>query len=366
MHDKRILYIGPYRDFSGAGNAARNYIQALFENGHDICIAPVFYTGDIYPEHEISSDILPLEQNQLKSYDVIIQHCHPFDYVFNSKFDLNIGLYQFNSCSIHPSIISRLKLMDRIIVNSSFNHKVLYNIFPLNNINVVPELIDHRLKENEYLEYSWLKTSHKPIVFYTIGDFVDRKNIQQIIKAFIYLFNHDDNVELVIKTKSHHSHKQKDLINKELEYNINKIYSTIRKDKKNAKQPKIMIGQFDYKHILSLHHNSNIFISTSMAENFGYCALEAALFDNYVIVNENSSIAEISDSFIKTQSKPTQTNDSYTSNFIDNSIKDFWYETNFDHLCQNMLKAYYMAIAKPKNSYNLTPYYYNNANNILI
>jgi len=363
---KKILYIGPYRDFSGAGNSARNYIQALFENGHDVCIAPVFYTGDIYPEQEISSDILPLENNQLKSYDIIIQHCHPFDYVFDSKFDLNIGLYQFNSCSIHPSIISRLLLMDRIIVNSSFNHKVLYDLFPLSNINIVPELIDYRLKNNQYIEYSWLKNTNKPVVFYTIGDFIDRKNIQQIIKAFIYLFDNNDDVELIIKTKPHHLHKQKDLINKEIEYVINKIYHTVRKDKTNTKAPKIMIGQFEYKHLLSLHHNSNIFINTSMAENFGYTALEAALFDNYLIVNENCSVSEISDRCIKTKSTPIQTNDSYTSNFIDNTIKDFWYEINFDNLCENMLKAYYKAISEPKTNHDLTKYYYNNVNSILI
>lgn len=364
MH-KKILYIGPYREFTGAGNAARNYIQALFESGHDVCIAPIFYTGEIYPENEISSNILPLETNYLKKYDIVIQHCHPFDYVFSSKFEQNIGLYQFNCSSIHTSLTNRLKLMDKIIINSNFNYKILYDLYPFNNIVFLPELIDHKLKTKKHIEYNWLKTKSKPIVFYTIGDFIERKNIYQIIKAFIHTFDIEDNVELVIKTKSHHSHKQYDLINKEIEYTINKIYATLRKDKKVSKQPKIMIGQFEYDHLLALHHNSNIYIDASMAENFGYAVLEAALFDNYLIVNENSSTKEISDQCIKTQSRPIQTIDSYTSNFIDNTINNFWYDINFDSLCENMLKAYYMAIVKPKITHDISRYHYSRIESIL-
>lgn len=367
MAYKNILYIGPYREFTGAGHTARNYIQALFEAGHDICIAPIFYTGEIYPENEISSDILPLETNYLKTYDTVIQHCHPFDYVFSAKFQQNIGLYQFNSGNIHPSISNRLRLMDKIIVNSKFNHQILYNIYPFNNVYVVPELINHKLKDKKYIEYSWLQTKNKPVVFYTIGDFIERKNINQIIKAFIYTFSMDDNVQLIIKTKQHHSHKQKDLINKEIEYSINKIYSILRKNKKDVHAPKIMIGQFEYDHILALHQNSNIYVDASMAENFGYSTLEASMMGNYLIVNENSSSSEISDNCIKTQSKPIQTNDSYASNFIDNTIKNFWYEINFDSLCENMLKTYHKAMVTPKIIHNnLDKYYYSNVESIII
>lgn len=366
MDSKNILYIGPYREFTGAGHTARNYIQALFEAGHDICIAPIFYTGEVYPENEISSDILPLETNYLKRYDVVIQHCHPFDYIFSSKFEQNIGIYQFNCANIHPGIINRLKLMDRIVINSKFNHKVLHDAYPLNNIHVVPELIDHKIKDRQYVEYSWLKTKNKPIIFYTIGDFIERKNIHQIIKAFIHTFHKNDNVQLIIKTKPHFSHKQHNLINQEIEYTINKIYSILRKNKNDINQPKIMVGQFEYDHLLALHQNANIYIDASMAENFGYSVLEAATMDNYLIVNENSSTSEISDKSIKTRSRPIQTNDSYSSNFIDNTINNFWYEVDFNHLCKNMLRAYHEAIVAPEIPHNLKKYNYSNVESMIL
>jgi glycosyltransferase involved in cell wall biosynthesis len=367
MHkNKNILYIGPYREYSGAGNAARNYIQALYEFGHDVCIAPIFYTGETYPENEISSDILPLENNHLKRYDVVIQHCHPFDYVYSNKFEMNIGLYQFSSDSVKPAIVSRLMMMDRIILNSEHNKKIIDSLSSSINSIVVPELIDINLKNESYIEYSWLKRQPNPIVFYTIGDFIERKNIQDIIRAFLYTFRDNENVELIIKTKPHYSHKQQDFINKELEYYIDKIYASLRMDKKNNKQPKIMVGQFDYRYLLALHKNSNIYIDASMAENFGYTCLEASLFDNYLIVNENSSTMEISSASFPTTSRPVSVLDSYTANFVDNTVEDFWYHINFEDLCKNMMKAYLQAVVSPKQKHDLSRYEYKNIESMII
>ena len=156
----RILYIGPYREFSGAGNSARNYIRALYHAGHDVCIAPIYITGDIYPENEISSEILPLENNFHKKYDIIIQHCHPFDYIEDKRFDLNIGIFQFNTINLHKYLRSRLQLTDRIVVNSKRNYRTLSSLLPdqdQSKVRYIPELIDTSLKDNTYTTYDWIK-----------------------------------------------------------------------------------------------------------------------------------------------------------------------------------------------------------------
>lgn len=365
--NKNILYIGPYREFGGAGNSARNYIQALFESGHDVCIAPIFYTGDTYPENEISSDILPLENNTLRNYDIVIQHCNPFDYVYSNKFDINIGIYQFNSGVINNSILSRLNLMDRIVVNSTFNFNVINKSAKqelVDKILVCPELIDTRLKNKEYPEYPWI--NHNSVVFYTIADLIERKNIQKIITAFLYTFGTEDKAELIIKTKPHYSHRENDLVNKEIQYMIDKIYKTLRLDKNHCKQPKIMVGAFEHRAVLGVHKNANIYIDASMAENFGYSVLEAALFDNYLIVNENSSTSEISSSCLLTESRPINITDSYTNTFMENTIDQYWYDVDFHHLCSNMQTAYFSGLGNKCVSHDLSKYAYKNVENILI
>lgn len=365
---KKILYIGPYREFSGAGVAARNYIQALFEAGHDVCIAPIYYIGDVYPEQEISSDILSLENNYLFKYDIVIQHCHPFDYVYSSQFEKNIGIYQFNSGNVNPALVSRLDLMDEIIVNSEFNKRALNQICRTSvsdKIKVVPELIDINLVDQKYIEYPWKKNQKNSVVFYTIGDFIERKNLNKIIKAFVYTFNDYDNAELVIKTKPHHSHHELDIINKELEYSIDKIYRSLRIDKKSTKQPKIMVGPFEYQYLLALHKNANIYVDASMAENFGYSVLEAALFGNYLIVNENSSAFEISENAFATPSRAVQTEDSYTANVIENTIDNYWYDIHFEELCENMQKAYNIALCNNKTNHDINRFTYKEINAII-
>lgn len=364
---KNILYIGPYREFGGAGNSARNYIQALFESGHDVCIAPIFYTGDTYPENEISSDILPLENNHLKHYDIVIQHCNPFDYVYSNKFDINIGIYQFNNSTLNNSVLSRLNLMDRIVVNSNFNFDVINRSAKqelIDKVLVCPELINLNLKDKQYIKYPWINPNS--VVFYTIADLIERKNIQKIITAFLYTFRTEDSAELIIKTKPHYSHREKDLVNKEIHYMIDKIYRILRLEKNQCKQPKIMVGSFEYEAVLSVHNNANIYVDASMAENFGYSVLEAALFDNYLIVNENSSTAEISSSCFLTESRSINTIDSYTNMFMENTIDQYWYDVDFHHLCSNMQTAYLSALGNKCVSHDLTKYGYQNVENILI
>lgn len=365
--NKNILYIGPYREFSGAGNSSRRYIEALHQNGHDVCIAPIFYSGEIYPEQDISSEILPLEHNYLKSYDIVIQHCHPFDYCYSNKFEKNIGIFQFNAATLSPSITSRLKILDEIVVNSNFNKSII-NSFRHNNqlnIKVFPELIDENLKNKNYVDYQWLPEKNKPLIFYTIGDMTNRKNIEKIILAFLYTFNKSDNVELLIKTKSHFSHDKENIIHKEMEYALNKCYRILRKNKKDLKNPKIMIGQFDYSSILSMHKNCNCYIDASKAENFGYPVLEAALFNNYIICNENSSTKEISDKSYLVSSIEEDVVDPDTPNFIYNRLGDQWYNVSFIDLCSKMGEVFRCFQSQENIEHNLDNYFYSKIDGLL-
>lgn len=366
VNKKKILYIGPYREFSGAGNSARKYIEALHRGGHDICISPIFYTGEIYPENDISSDILPLESNYLNSYDIIIQHCHPFDFNYDHNFSKNIGIFQFNSCQLSPSLGSRLNLMDEIIVNSEFNeHVIKKSRLDINKkIKIVPELIDTNIIYQKYNEYEWI--DKKSCVFYTIGDMTNRKNIEKIILAFLYSFNQRDSVELVIKTKPHFSHRDANIVYKEIEYILSKCYRILRKNKEELKQPKIMVGAFQEHHLNSIHYNCNCYIDASKAENFGYSVLEAATFGNYIITNKNSSTSGISNKTISTQSQKINIIDPDTPSFVYNRLEDYWYDIDIIELSNNMKKVALKYQCDQEISHEISQYDYSNIEKLLI
>jgi|LakMenE01Jun11ns_1017448.scaffolds.fasta_scaffold9958414_4 glycosyltransferase involved in cell wall biosynthesis len=365
INKHRILYIGPYREFSGAGQSARNYIRALYHAGHDICIAPIFTTGDIYPENEISSEILPLENNYLKKYDILIQHCHPFDYIQDSRFDLNIGLFQFNTQNLHKILRSRFNLVDRIIVNSKLNHRVLNDIV-LNSdtkVKYVPELIDLSLKDNSYQKYDWLQKKD-PYVFYGIGDFIHRKNFISLISAYIHTFRKDDNVQLIVKTKPHHLHNNHEILCKEIDYEVSRIYDANKISKESAPDIKMMIGKFEYYQLLKLHYNGNCFVDVSMGENFGYSVLESALFNNDIIVNKHIGSSEIVGSSYTVNANICNVYDPYTKSFIDNTIDHKWMSVDYEDLCYKM-KLAWLNRYNTNNQYDLDQFSYSRVNELI-
>lgn len=363
MNYKKILYIGPYREFGGAANSSRNFIHALHRAGHDVCIAPIYTTGDIYPENEISSEILPLENNFLKSYDIVIQHCHPCEYVYKSGWSLNIGVFQFDSFLLPHTLSSRLKLVDRIVVNSMNNYNVVQKILIDHEIKYCPELINEELVHQSYKKYEWanMDLNYK---FYLIGDFVNRKNFIKAISGYISAFTKYDNVELILKTKPHYTHNNDQVLHKELEYELEKIYNANKLKKADAPQIKIMIGKFNYHDLLTLHYNANCFIDISMGENFGYSTLEAAMFNKDIIVNSKSSSNEIPTKKYQVLAKACNVHDPFAKNFLDNRTNNLWYDVDFEDyiLC---LKRAYENRYNNEQSNDLSRFYYSNINNLI-
>ena len=78
----KILFIGPYRQADGWGDAARHYIKALSHVG-DLAIRPI-YLGSSYCE--LDEDLLEYEFNDPKDYDVIIQNSLPHLSDYNGNY----------------------------------------------------------------------------------------------------------------------------------------------------------------------------------------------------------------------------------------------------------------------------------------
>lgn len=340
MNNKKILYIGPYREFGGSGNSARNYIHALYMAGHDVCISPIYVTGDIYPENEISSEILPLENNHLKNYDIIIQHCHPCEYVYTKGVAKTIGIFEFNSYKLCPTLSSRLKLVDTLVVNSLNNQKIVKNLLPEHDIKYVPQLIDKNIVNQHFERYQWNSGSNRPYSFYLIGDFIHRKNFIKAINGYVTTFSRNDNVQLIIKTKPHYSHNNENILHKEIEYELGRVFDANKITKENAPDIKIMLGKFDYKQILTLHYNGDCYIDVSMGENFGFSTLEAALFNKNIIVNNRLSSYNIPSSKYGVSAKPINTYDPYDKNFISNRTNNLWFDIDFEDYIKSLKIAY--------------------------
>jgi glycosyltransferase involved in cell wall biosynthesis len=329
-----ILYIGPYREFTGMGNAARQYIKALLVAGHNIGIRPIYNIFKAYPEKDIDYEILELESNISKPYDILIQHCYPHQLYYDNRFQKNIGIIHLESNNYYSNLSNYINMMDEIIVGSNFVHKTLSSINFDKPIKVVPEPIDLEfIKKYRDNNARSIKNNYS---FYAIGDLSERKNLYEIVKAFVVAYDTDDNVDLVLKIISNQERVATD---QEIEYELNKIYSRIKKN--YEKRPRIVFGDIDYHSMLYLHNNNDCFINVSSGESFGYSTLEAMAFNNQLIVNDHIGSSEIIDEdcglFNNVYKRSCE--DSSRLYHIYNSYHQSWHKPEIDSLIVNMNTA---------------------------
>ena len=84
----RVLYIGCYRDGTGWGQAAIDYILAMDSVGIDVVPRAVKLNSNIA---ELPDRILELENKSSRGCNVCIQHVLPHMMDYNGKFEKNIS-----------------------------------------------------------------------------------------------------------------------------------------------------------------------------------------------------------------------------------------------------------------------------------
>lgn len=332
-----ILYIGPYREFSGEGNASRNYLKALIQTGHNISARPIYNLFKPYPKEDIDPDILDLETNFSKKYHTIIQHANPHQFIYSAKFDKNIAITHLDSYNYQCNIADYFNIVDTLVVGSLWLKK---NIEKIHNIKTkvvnIPEPIDIE-KINEYRNTNTkIKKDHN-FKFYVIADYVCRKNIDTILLAFLLLSQQFSGIDLVLKIKN----KSNDtgILESTIQYNFEKLYVSLRTNE--IKKPKILFGGTKYNSILFLHNNNDCLINASYGESFGYSCLEAMAFNNNIIVTSDTGAEELVSNncglSIESNSIPCIDDDrQYT---IYNTIDQRWSQPSLKNLINQMLLA---------------------------
>lgn len=340
-----ILYIGPYREFTGQGSISRAYIHGLLQAGHNVSTRPIYNISKIYPESAIDNSILELENNSNKKYHCVIQHCYPHQYCFDSRFDKNIGICDIGSYGYNNNLKDFLEIPDEIIVPSEYTkYCITHNSNVKTNINVIPPPIDIE-NISRYQQIAIKKDSIDKFYFYIICNFASKSNITKIIESFWTVFGNTEDVELIIKTKSK-THDSENL-GQAIEYELAKLNHSFGR---SFKRPKVMFGDISNEAIYYIHNNNDCYIDLCLGKSFGSSVLEAAVFGNSIITIKNTAQSEIIkntnnflvDSFIDTCRDDSRTYFNY------NTINQKWRDVIFDDLIKQ-LKLAYLESDKDKN-----------------
>ncbi len=315
----KICWLGVYRDGTGWGLQAHNYILALDSCGVDVVCRPIKLNNTKAP---LSKRLAELEANPLEGTTHVVQHILPH-LMETSGLVKNIGLYNVETSHFRgTNWANHLNLMDSLVVPCRHNHYASLQSGVTKPIRVVPTPIDTDKCMRSYPAIESMRDFIKDkFVFYTIGTFCKRKNLAALLRAFHGEFHPNEPVELILKLDlPGDSNPQKtvgdfiDAIKKGL-----RLHSDISKYKKEA----VLLQNLPDEFIYGLHQHLDCYVSTSYGESVNLPCLDAILFGSTPIVPNHSGfvdyVTEDVGWFVATRGEPcfasfdAGTDDIYTS-----------------------------------------------------
>ncbi len=276
----KVLYIGNYKDGTGWANACINNILALDAVGVEVVPRPITFNNSA---GSCPQRILELEENYESGCDICIQHTLPHLYSYNSNFK-NIGFIATETSNFKESSWQHYaNLMDEIWVPTKSCKSACFNSGVKKGVKVVP----HSLDLSVYQSGKYLKEGPKidslfnTFNFCFIGEFVERKNVQALARAFHSEFDYDEPVNLYVKTSS-----------QQLDY-VQNYFQQIKnglKIRKKYKEEVVVCGNLPKETYISTLAQCHSFVMPSRGEGFCIPALESMALGIPVIYTKGTGM----------------------------------------------------------------------------
>jgi glycosyltransferase involved in cell wall biosynthesis len=328
-----ILFIGPYRQADGWGEAARSTIEALTYTGHNITIRPIFMGVRILSN--LDQKFIDLENNLYTNYDVVIQNVLPHLVDYDRRFNKNVILVHTETSNLeYTSWPYRMNLMDEVWVTTNYGRKSLL----ASNVKVPIKVICQSVDTSKFLksyEPIDLGSANNKFKFYFIGENITRKGLMELVAAYSSAFCSYDNVFLLIKTSGQRG---------DVENLIKNVRQSLAMYANDALYPEIgIITDFVTDDFINrLHYTCDCFVMPSYGEATCIPAMEAMGFGNTPIVTdgigptdyiteENGYLVKSTEDVVLTTNRPLA--DLYTG-------YETWRTPNTLSLKYKMIEAY--------------------------
>ena len=281
----KVLYLAPYYDGTGYSSAAIDYILSMDKVGIDVVPRPIKLNN---LNDKIPQRILELEAKSDKGCDIVIQHCLPNMFHYNSNFK-NIGLFAWETSALPlNNWTEKCNLMDEIWVINNHMKAVCISSGVTVPIKVVPHATDVDKFKIKYPKPNCIEILKNKFVFYTIGEAVRRKNLTALLIAFNLEFYDNHNVELIVKTNKNIT---KDLMNL---VEGCKLF----RDKNEYKSPFLMSHRMNEDELYAMHQHADCFVTTSYGEAWCIPAFDAIGFGSTPIVPRSTGFNDYMNSDI--------------------------------------------------------------------
>lgn len=349
----KVLFIGHYKEQSGWGRAACEYILALDAVGIDVVCRPVILNQTT---SDIPDRIKELENKDVYDCNICIQCVLPHLLYYDGSFDRNICIPFIDTKRLKHH--TWLKFMHLFEIWSPCS-VLSYNLIEVLNNRV--ETVAVPCDESKYM------STVKPIdlgidlgesfKFYSIFDMSPRKNLPTLLKAFHMEFKPYEDVQLIIKTSKAGS--SPDLTKRYVMDMNNKICKSLKLYKTHRYTNPIIISEMlTDSQIEQLHAYGDCFVLPTRGEAWCFPAFDAMGYGKHPIVTGRTSCSDYivdtldieteSGSLIKSTMTPvTGMTDTFQELF---TATELWEEPDVLDLQRLMRRAYDNRASITQNS----------------
>lgn len=287
MSKPKILYIGYYNGRSGYSRAAAENIMALREYA-DVAARNFACSpggSPVFPE------IGELEKRTFSSYDVIVQHIPPWGYSASPGVAPSVGVFYAETWPLPCIWMRNAKLMDSLVFPNAeqivnYKSNPFYDGQRIDRVLLPCDTSRYIRKQTPPKKITQLKADGR-FLFYTVGEFVPRKNVHGLLRAFIAEFRQNEHVGLVIKCGAGEDSLRKVQL---------AITETERASKIALHAPVYVVNDYlSDDELDGLHYACDCFVQPSYSESISIPAMDALGFGKTPIVTGAGGFLEYLD-----------------------------------------------------------------------
>lgn len=259
----RVLIVSIFLDQTGYAYSATDYALALDSiPGVDVTCRAIRLNGKNGVPPPRLQELLT---KPLGGFDAVIQYLLPTQFEYDISCNVNIGMYcsEFDSFKFSPWP-GYINLMDEVwVLNEQSKQATIAS-----GVNLPISVINQPCDIDKFFQ------GHKKYLhdgpnfrFYSIGEYVKRKNFAALVKAFHLEFSKEEPVDLVIKTGLPGMPNPEERIRYELQCIKEgmRLYPHLEDYKKE-----ILITDFlTEDEIYGLHESCDVYVSPSYGEAWG-------------------------------------------------------------------------------------------------
>lgn len=278
-------YCGCWADYSGYGEANRNFIAALDSVGVQLTTQKVSYTKEFDAFGEPYKLARELEGKDVP-YDIKIIHLPCDSYLpYLEPCKYHVGHLFYETDKMSPEWVWNCNLVDEIWVGDDFHREAFEKSGVKKPIYSFPQPIDVDLADENFKKFRI--TNHKGFLFYSIFQWIERKNPKALLTAFWEEFKNQKDVGLLLKTyrENYSDEEKKQLIQQIREW---------KQEFKAAEHPRVYFYSTldDKEDVMRIHKTGDCFVLPHRGEGWSRCVAEAMLLGKPVIATNHGGIHE--------------------------------------------------------------------------